>query len=153
MPSVPVITMSLGYPIRQVLTHVVSHQCIWEPLGPRSQVSLEFYVKCISDILRVQHIPPAKRDTESNAPRQAPQRDWGKECEDHTGYLYPVMHFIGTNFERVAFDMGRAGRAGADLDDATREQLIIGERINPRNNIRTDVLLRYQTLLENTHLQ
>lgn len=80
---------------------------------------------------------------EGNASRQAPQGDRGKEGENHTAYLPSVVHFIGADFERVAFDVGRAGRAGTDLDGAAREELIIGERINPRNNIRADILLRH----------
>ena len=71
-------------------------------------------MKCLSDILRVQNIPPAERDTKGNAPRQAPQRDWGEECEDHARYLPSVVHFVSADFERVAFDMGRAGGAGPE---------------------------------------
>jgi hypothetical protein len=122
---------------------IFSNQFIREPLGPRSQVPFDFCVECISDILRVQDIPPAERDTEGNASRQAPQGDRREECEDDARYLPSVMHSIGGDFKRVAFDMGRTGRTGANLDGTTREKLIIGERINPRNNIRADILHRY----------
>jgi hypothetical protein len=54
-----------------------------------------------------------------------------------------VVHFIGADFERVAFDMGRASCTSAELNGATGEELIISERIDPRNNIWADVLLRY----------
>jgi hypothetical protein len=119
--------MSVGHPTRRAPTHIVSHEFIGEPLGPRPQVSFDFCVERLSDILRVQHIPPAERDTEFNAPREAPQRDRGRECEYHTGYLPSVMRFISADFERVAFDVDRTGRAGADLNGTTREKLIIGE--------------------------
>lgn len=89
----------------------------------------------------VQNIPPPEWDTKGDTPRQAPQRNWGKEGEDHTWYLPSVGRSISADFKRVAFDMGRAGGAGADLDGTTREELIIRERINPRNNIGSDILL------------
>jgi len=53
---------------------------------------------------------------------------------------------IGADFEGVAFYMGRAGGAGANFDGTTREELIIREGINPRNNIWSDILLGYQVL-------
>ena len=61
-------------------------------------------------------------------------------------YLPPVVRPISADFERVAFDMGRAGGAGADLDGASREELVIRERINPRDNIWSDILLGQQRL-------
>jgi hypothetical protein len=143
MTFVPVITVSFGYSRGQGLTHIISNQLIGEPLGAGSQISLDFCVECTSDILRVQYVPPAERDTEYNTPRQALQRDCGEEREYHTGYLPSIMRFVSADFERVAFDMSRASRAGANLDGTTRKELIIGERINPRNNIRADILHRY----------
>ena len=141
MTFVPIIIVSFSYLLRQASTHVFSNQFIWESLSAGSQVSFDFCVECLSDILRVQNIPPAEWDTEGNAPRQAPQRDWGKECENYAGYLPSVVVSISGDFEGVPFDMGRAGGAGADLDGTTREELIVRERINPRNNIRADILL------------
>lgn len=120
----------------QELTHIVDNQFIGEPLGPGPQVSFDLCVECLSDILRVQNIPPAERDTEGNAAGQAPQGDRREKCEDDAMYLPSVMDSVRADFERVAFNMGWTCRAGANVDGATGEELIVGERINPRDNIR-----------------
>lgn len=124
------------------MTHIVDDQFIGEPLGPGRQVPFDLCIECLSNVLRVQDVPPAERDPEGNASRQAPQGDRREECEDDARYLPSVMHSVSADFERVAFDMGRTGSTSANLDGATREELIIGERINPRNNIRADILDR-----------
>jgi len=125
--------------LRQRHLFVVNDQFIGEPLSPRRQVSFDFCVECLPDILRVQNIPPAKRDTEGNAARETPQGDRREECEDDAMCLPSVMDSVSADFERVAFDMGWTGCACANLNDASREELIIGERVNPRNNIRAEI--------------